>query len=102
MVIGLPAPGADDETMCAVVVAGGPGEKATLEELHAALGEAGMTELYWPERLEVVDALPKTPTGKIRKIELRERFAGPLWTGRPDTGPAIFGGVCRYRRRAFV
>jgi len=26
------------------------------------------------ERLEVVDRLPKTPSGKIRTVELRERF----------------------------
>jgi cyclohexanecarboxylate-CoA ligase len=32
--------------------------------------------LFWPERLEVVDVLPKTITGKVRKTELRERFSG--------------------------
>lgn len=32
--------------------------------------------LFWPERLEVMDALPRTATGKIRKAELRERLRG--------------------------
>ncbi len=75
-VIGLPVPGAADETICAVVSPAG-GDAVTLEELRAALGDTGMTELYWPERLEVVDPLPKTPTGKIRKTELKERFSPP-------------------------
>lgn len=28
---------------------------------------------YWPERLEIVDALPRTPSGKVQKFLLRER-----------------------------
>ena len=36
-----------------------------------------MTRAVLAERLEVVDPLPKTPTGKIRKIELKERFSWP-------------------------
>jgi cyclohexanecarboxylate-CoA ligase len=28
---------------------------------------------YWPERLEIVDSLPRTPSGKIQKYLLRER-----------------------------
>ena len=27
---------------------------------------------YWPERIEVLDALPKTPSGKVQKFKLRE------------------------------
>jgi cyclohexanecarboxylate-CoA ligase len=30
---------------------------------------------YWPERLELVQTLPKTPSGKIRKYVLRELIA---------------------------
>lgn len=70
-VIGIPE-GDADETVTAVVA----GSPLTLEELHRALTEAGMPELYWPQRLEVVDALPKTPTGKTRKVELKQRFTG--------------------------
>jgi cyclohexanecarboxylate-CoA ligase len=76
-VIGLPADEGEDETICAVV-AGGP---ITLDEVRRGLRDAGMTELYWPERLEVVDRLPTTPTGKVRKVELAERFA-PSRAGR--------------------
>jgi cyclohexanecarboxylate-CoA ligase len=26
---------------------------------------------YWPERLEIVDDLPRTPSGKLQKFKLR-------------------------------
>jgi cyclohexanecarboxylate-CoA ligase len=28
---------------------------------------------FWPERLEIVEALPRTPSGKIQKFPLRDR-----------------------------
>jgi cyclohexanecarboxylate-CoA ligase len=73
-IIGVPYDGGVDELVCAVVAPDGavPG----LAALRGYLADAGVAELYWPERLEVVDALPKTVTGKVRKTELRERFGG--------------------------
>jgi cyclohexanecarboxylate-CoA ligase len=35
--------------------------------------KSGVARSYWPERLELVDALPMTATGKIQKFVLRER-----------------------------
>jgi cyclohexanecarboxylate-CoA ligase len=32
-----------------------------------------VSKTYWPERLELVDALPRTPSGKIQKFILRAR-----------------------------
>jgi cyclohexanecarboxylate-CoA ligase len=46
----------------------------TLEELCRGLLEQGLSRRFLPERLEVVPELPKTASGKIRKVELRERF----------------------------
>ncbi len=46
-----------------------------LGELTAWLDRAGMAKQFWPERLELVDAMPKTPSGKIQKFALRERFS---------------------------
>jgi len=57
---------------CAVVVPAG--EPPTLEELCRGLLEQGLSKRFLPERLEVVPELPKTASGKIRKVELRERF----------------------------
>jgi cyclohexanecarboxylate-CoA ligase len=72
-VIGLPDRDID-ELVCAVVVP--DGAPPTLDELRTHLGAAGMTDQYWPARVEVVDALPRTITGKVRKVELRQRFGG--------------------------
>ncbi len=65
------------ERACAVVVPDDAEADGalTLDELTAWLGRAGMAKQFWPERLEVVDAMPKTPSGKIQKFALRERFS---------------------------
>ncbi len=76
-VVGMP----DDrlgERACAVIV---PREHAvanppTLAELIAFLAEAGMAKQFWPEQLRVVEAMPKTPSGKIQKFQLRQELAG--------------------------
>lgn len=53
---------------CAVVVAGGP---VDLTEVHRHLHETGMTEWYWPTRLERVEELPRNAMGKVEKAVLR-------------------------------
>jgi cyclohexanecarboxylate-CoA ligase len=62
------------ERVCAVVVAAG--DPPSLAELAGYLREEGVAKVFLPERLEVVDSMPRTATGKIRKVELRERY-GP-------------------------
>ncbi|MFN0025826.1 MAG: AMP-binding protein [Acidimicrobiales bacterium] len=74
-VIGLP----DErlgERACAVVVPEHPDQAAalTLAGLVAWCEQAGMAKQFWPERLELIDAFPRTPSGKIQKFQLRERF----------------------------
>ncbi len=71
-VIGIP----DDrlgERACAVATATDPG--LTLADLTSGLAEAGMAKQYWPERLVLVDEMPRTPSGKIQKFKLREQLA---------------------------
>lgn len=51
-----------------------------LAAVQAFLDRRRVAKQYWPERVEVVDELPKTPSGKIRKYLLRER-AGALIAG---------------------
>jgi cyclohexanecarboxylate-CoA ligase len=46
-----------------------------LAELTRFLGEQGMAKPYWPERLELVAEMPRTPSGKIQKFKLREMAA---------------------------
>jgi cyclohexanecarboxylate-CoA ligase len=46
-----------------------------LRELTRFLGEQGMAKPYWPERLELMNEMPRTPSGKIQKFKLRELAA---------------------------
>jgi cyclohexanecarboxylate-CoA ligase len=61
------------ERGCAVVVPqdGVP----TLEDLKLFLEQAGLARQFWPERLHVIDAMPRTPSGKIKKYVLRQLVA---------------------------
>jgi len=70
----IACPDGDLEDVCAVVVPAG--EPPTLDDLRGFLRERGMTESYYPTRLEFAEALPRDPLGKIRKYQLREQFAG--------------------------
>ena len=60
------------ERACAVIVA--DGIPPTLDDLRAHLTALGMAKPYWPERISVVDELPKTPSGKVQKFVLRDRL----------------------------
>jgi cyclohexanecarboxylate-CoA ligase len=63
------------EQVCAVIVpAGSGGDPPTLEDLRAHLEAQGMARPFWPERLVVKDALPKTASGKTQKFALREEL----------------------------
>ena len=43
-----------------------------LDAVRAHLERAGLARQKWPEELRVVDALPRTPSGKVKKFELRQ------------------------------
>lgn len=36
------------------------------------LASEGLSKHFWPERLEIIEEMPRTPTGKIQKFVLRE------------------------------
>jgi len=59
--IGLPDPRMG-ERACAVVVA--DGEPPTLDDIKRHLDGLGFATRYWPERLEIVDEIPKAASGK--------------------------------------
>jgi cyclohexanecarboxylate-CoA ligase len=71
------------EQACAVVVPREGAEAPSLADLTAHLGEAGMAKPFWPEQLWVVDAMPKTPSGKIQKFQLRQQLTDRLPTSSP-------------------
>lgn len=62
------------ERICAVIV---PvrGVALSLQDLVAQLDAAGVARYMWPERLEIVDALPRNLTGKVLKRELIRTLA---------------------------
>ncbi|MFI6687836.1 class I adenylate-forming enzyme family protein [Streptomyces sp. NPDC050485] len=75
-VIGLPDP-ERGELVCAVVEQPSGAPELTLGGITAYLREQGLSVHKLPERLEVVEALPRNETlRKVLKYKLRERFGG--------------------------
>jgi acyl-CoA synthetase (AMP-forming)/AMP-acid ligase II len=72
-VVGLPD-AERGELACAVVVTAEGAEPLAFEEMTRHLLDAGLITRKLPERLELVDALPRNPSGKIVKFELQARF----------------------------
>ena len=62
------------ERVCAVVVPKDPASPLTFDAMVAHCREKGLMTQKLPERLEIVDVLPRNPTGKVLKFELRDRF----------------------------
>jgi cyclohexanecarboxylate-CoA ligase len=50
-----------------------PGAALTFDEMRAFLRGKQISPSYLPERLELLDEMPMTPSGKIQKFVLRER-----------------------------
>jgi cyclohexanecarboxylate-CoA ligase len=72
-VVGTPDPRMG-ERACACVTLNA-GEQLTFEDLQTWFDQSQTAKQYWPERLEVFDELPKTPSGKIQKFLLRDWVA---------------------------
>ncbi|WP_021591366.1 AMP-binding protein [Actinomadura welshii] len=62
------------ECACAYVVPSSPGSVVTLADVLEHFAALGVAKFKWPERLELVAALPRTPTLKVDKPRLRERL----------------------------
>src|SRR3546814_10748230 len=59
------------EGVCAYVIADAPDSVA---DIGSFLGAQGLARQKWPERVEVVDAFPRTASGKVQKNILRDRL----------------------------
>ena len=70
-VIGLPHPVLGEQA-CACVVAADPARPPTLESLTAHLAGHGLMKQKWPERLELMQTLPRNLAGKVIKADLRD------------------------------
>lgn len=67
-VIPMPDDVMGEKACCYVTLA--PGASLDLDGLRAHLEAEGIAKMRWPERLEVIDEMPMTPTRKIIKGEL--------------------------------
>ncbi len=72
-VIGLPD-ARSGERVCAVVATAEGAEPLEFDEMAAFLKDEGLMIIKVPEQLEVVDAIPRNPAGKILKRELQDRY----------------------------
>jgi non-ribosomal peptide synthetase component E (peptide arylation enzyme) len=65
------------ERTCVFVVAK-PNEAITLDEIVTFLDEEGVAKYKYPERLEIVDALPRNAVNKVLRRTLREMLQEKL------------------------
>lgn len=63
------------EKICAFVVPGEGCEAPTLEAICRHLEQKGIARFKLPERIEVIDALPRNPLGKVLRHQLSERIS---------------------------
>ncbi len=71
-VVGVPDDERGELAVAVVVTAGDT--PISHDELVAHLAESALSKHKYPERLELVEALPRNPTGKILKKDLRKLF----------------------------
>jgi fatty-acyl-CoA synthase len=77
-IIGVPDERLGERGVAFVVLAGG--RTASGEDLRSHLADR-IAAYKVPEQVELIDELPLTPTGKVQKFVLRDR-----WRGRPAPG----------------
>jgi non-ribosomal peptide synthetase component E (peptide arylation enzyme) len=88
--VGMPDPRLG-ERGCAYVVPRDPRNPPTLAGIGAYLEAAGLAKYKWPERLELIDALPRTQVGKVSKVTLRADISAKLDHETTPTGPPVTG-----------
>ncbi|MFM9886239.1 MAG: long-chain fatty acid--CoA ligase [Burkholderiales bacterium] len=73
-VIAIPDPKWTERPLACVVFK--PNRRATEDDLRQHLATR-FIKWQLPDRFEILDAIPRTSTGKFWKVKLRERFASP-------------------------
>jgi len=64
------------ERLCAYVTLDEGATDVTLDEIKDYLSKQQLSKSYLPEYLEVIQAMPRTASGKIQKYKLREQAKG--------------------------
>jgi cyclohexanecarboxylate-CoA ligase len=73
VLVGVPDPRLG-EIGCACIIPE-PGQTLGLEDVREFLAAKQVTRQFWPERLELMDAFPSTPSGKVQKFQLRQMLS---------------------------
>lgn len=60
------------ERICAYVVLKKGKENLDLKKLQIYMNQKKIPKRYWPERLEMIDEIPRTDSGKVKKNLLRD------------------------------
>jgi acyl-CoA synthetase (AMP-forming)/AMP-acid ligase II len=71
-VVGLPDPASGERAAAIVVLK--PGATLGFQEMVAFLRDHQLSNHKLPEQLEVVEALPRNPSGKVLKRDLRQQY----------------------------
>jgi fatty-acyl-CoA synthase len=79
-VIGRPHEKWGEVPIAVAAVAAGRPQNLSIEDLGEFLGER-LARYKHPKGLEIVDALPRNPAGKVLKTELRSRYGAPPGAG---------------------
>ncbi|GLY68811.1 AMP-binding protein [Amycolatopsis taiwanensis] len=75
-VVAVPDPRLQERACACLVLKPGAAE-LDLDKIRAFFAEKGVAKQYWPERVEILDELPRTASGKIQKFQLRARMGEP-------------------------
>jgi len=62
------------EHVCAVIRLAPGTASFDLRDITAELERIGLARPKWPEELRIVDDFPRTPSGKVRKVDLRRQL----------------------------
>jgi glutaryl-CoA dehydrogenase/cyclohexanecarboxylate-CoA ligase len=73
-VVGMPDERLQERAVACVTLK--PEATLSFQDMQDFLRQRGVARQYWPERLDILDELPRTPSGKILKYQLRDRYAG--------------------------
>ena len=75
-VIAIPHPKWDERPLAAIVVK--DGAIVSTQDIRDFLASS-FTKIWLPDAVETVDAIPKTGTGKFKKLTLREMYKDWVW-----------------------
>ena len=66
------------EKSCAFIELKPEAEKLSLKEITDFMEKEGVAKYKWPEKIEITNMLPRTPTGKVLKYKLREEISAKV------------------------